>query len=262
MGWSNTLPIRVQTRDLTWAALLARCEQQQMAMRAHQAYPLALIQDATGLDFSGSLFTYVNLHAYAEAPVEADERDEQSVDLTNYRLAFEVGKSESTRNYRLSLVADETVFDGGFIDRMQHYCRRAIAQLLSGPGLRIDRGGLLGEQERQALLTTWNRTAQALPSVTAWHELFEAQVHRTPHATAAIAQEGRLSYADLNAKANALANCLRAHGVGRAIGRLCSSAAGMVVAIRHDEGRRPAGPVRWRSEPGCRSADDSQPRVV
>src|SRR5215467_567867 len=45
-------------------------------------------------------------------------------------------------------------------------------------------------------------------------ELFEAQVARTPEATAVIHENNSLSYRELNARANRLARVLRIRGVG------------------------------------------------
>ena len=47
------------------------------------------------------------------------------------------------------------------------------------------------------------------------HQLFEAQVKRTPEATAVMFEGEKLSYGELNAKANQLAHHLRAVGIGR-----------------------------------------------
>ena len=46
------------------------------------------------------------------------------------------------------------------------------------------------------------------------HQLFEAQVERTPDATAIVFHETRVTYRDLNVRANKLAHYLRRLGVG------------------------------------------------
>jgi non-ribosomal peptide synthetase component F len=58
----------------------------------------------------------------------------------------------------------------------------------------------------------WNDTAAAYPNACI-HQLFEAQVDRTPFATAVSFGRERLTYQDLNRSANQLAHFLRASGV-------------------------------------------------
>jgi non-ribosomal peptide synthetase component F len=46
------------------------------------------------------------------------------------------------------------------------------------------------------------------------HSLFEAQVQRSPSATAVVCEQGQLTYQALNARANQLARHLQTLGVG------------------------------------------------
>ena len=64
-------------------------------------------------------------------------------------------------------------------------------------------------------------------------ELFEAQVERTPEATALSFGQQRLSYAELNSRANRVAHCLKAKGIGREslVGIALERSLEMVVAI-------------------------------
>jgi amino acid adenylation domain-containing protein len=263
----NTLPVRVETRNRSWAELLLACEHKLQAMSPHQGYPLALIQQASGLDFSGALFTYVNLHAYADAPEEATAGADDNVDLTNYRFAFEVAKNESAGRYRLMLTADDLVFDATFADRMLAYCQRALAQLRQGVAQSIDRADLIGSDERHMLLDSCNGSAHPVPEHACWHELFEAQVRRTPEAPAVVAEQGELSYMALNARANALAHCLRAQGVvaGGRVGLLLERGLDMVVAIYAVMKAGAAYVPLDPSHPNARLADlidDAQLRLV
>ncbi len=73
---------------------------------------------------------------------------------------------------------------------------------------------LLSEAERRQLLIDWNNTQKDYPTHQLLHHLFEAQVNRTPDATAIVFEQAQLSYCELNQRANQLAHDLIALGVG------------------------------------------------
>jgi aspartate racemase len=73
---------------------------------------------------------------------------------------------------------------------------------------------ILTQKERHQLLIEWNDTATDYPRDKCIHQLFEAQVERTPEAVALVFGTGRLTYRELNTKANQLAHYLRKLGVG------------------------------------------------
>lgn len=72
---------------------------------------------------------------------------------------------------------------------------------------------MLSDAERQQILYEWNNTQTAYPKDLCIHELFQAQVKRTPEATAVLFEDERVSYDELNRLANRLAHYLRENGV-------------------------------------------------
>ena len=70
-------------------------------------------------------------------------------------------------------------------------------------------GSLLSSAERQRLLVDWNRTGTDYPRTRCVHELFEEEAHAHPDASAATYRTSHISYGDLNARANQLANYLK-----------------------------------------------------
>src|SRR5438067_13168538 len=62
--------------------------------------------------------------------------------------------------------------------------------------------------------STWNQAISPFPRERCVHELFEAQASRAPEAVALIFAGQRLTYGELNRKANQLAHCLLQHGAG------------------------------------------------
>ncbi|MFJ4438157.1 non-ribosomal peptide synthase/polyketide synthase [Streptomyces sp. NPDC088923] len=210
----NTVPVRVRLRqDESAAALLARLQDEQSRLLAHQHLGLADIQRAAGL---GELFdTLVVFESYpvAEEPARGDApratvRDHE--DSTHYPFAWAVEPGE-----RLRLTAEfrPDLIDGATARRLTD----ALAGLLTGmarePELPVGRLDLLAPEERYKVLTVWNDTA--LPEPARLHtipELLAAQVAKSPEALAVTDGRTRLTFAELDRRTEELARVLAAHG--------------------------------------------------
>src|ERR1700749_3520611 len=68
--------------------------------------------------------------------------------------------------------------------------------------------------DEQGMPAAWNSTSAEYPSDKCMHELFEQRVEETPGATALVCGAKKLTYAELNSRANQLANHLRKLGAG------------------------------------------------
>jgi non-ribosomal peptide synthetase component F len=66
----------------------------------------------------------------------------------------------------------------------------------------------------RSVLADWNNTSAPYPTDRCIHHLFEEQVVRTPDGTALVLEDQRLTYSELNRRANQLAHYLRAVGIG------------------------------------------------
>jgi amino acid adenylation domain-containing protein len=112
-----------------------------------------------------------------------------------------------------SLEYNTDLFDHATIERMLRHYRNLLEGIVARPAARISELPLLDSTEREQLLVEWNETREDFSAPLCLHELFEAQAARTPDATALIFDDERLSYRELNLKANRLARQLRAVGV-------------------------------------------------
>src|ERR1051326_2267819 len=72
---------------------------------------------------------------------------------------------------------------------------------------------MLSASERNQLLIEWNQTSADYPQQQCIHQLFEAQVEKTPTAIAAIYEQTRIHYQELNRVANQLGHYLQHMGV-------------------------------------------------
>jgi amino acid adenylation domain-containing protein len=100
--------------------------------------------------------------------------------------------------------------------RVCAYMLRALEGLVGAleraPAEAVHSIDVLPAPERRQLISGWNREV-SYPQGASLHERFERQVERTPQAVALIFEGQRLTYAELNARANRLAHRLRELGV-------------------------------------------------
>jgi amino acid adenylation domain-containing protein len=106
--------------------------------------------------------------------------------------------------YNAAILQEETVI------RLATHFLTLLATAATNPGTPIGYLPLLTEAEQQQMLVAWNQTSLPLGPFACIHTLFEAQVKHTPNATALIFEEQRLSYAEIDRRANQLAHHLQA----------------------------------------------------
>ena len=106
------------------------------------------------------------------------------------------------------------LFDEDRIERMAGHFNTLLEAAAANPGQRLSDLPWLTDAERQQVLIKWNQTAAAYPKDRCVHELVEEQVERTPNAIAVTFEDERLTYRQLNERANRLAHHLQRLGVG------------------------------------------------
>ncbi|MFQ6310383.1 AMP-binding protein, partial [Lysobacter capsici] len=113
----------------------------------------------------------------------------------------------------LNIDANRELYDEEELARHASRLLQFIERALAEPSRPLAEIELLDVEERQQLLGEWNDTAQSIATANV-AELFEQQAARTPQAIAVVYEDERLSYAELNKRANRLARYLVAHGGG------------------------------------------------
>ncbi|WP_265569165.1 non-ribosomal peptide synthetase [Streptomyces hygroscopicus] len=219
----NTLPLRVRNDRLGVVAAVSAMRSQLAELLEHEHAPLVVAQRASGVAGGSPLFTsFINYRRNAGRNL--DERWDGELEGT--RLVF----ARERTNFPLALMVDDNgeaitlsvdavaPVDGVAVGEL---VRTAVANLVSaletaldgGPELPLGAVAVLGESELHRMLVEWNSSGRGVAAATA-PELFAAQVAETPDAVAVVADGTRLSYAQLDARANRLARLLIRRGVG------------------------------------------------
>ncbi|HEY0079187.1 MAG TPA: amino acid adenylation domain-containing protein [Pyrinomonadaceae bacterium] len=235
----NTLVLRTNlSGELSFRELLRRVRETALGAYAHQEVPFELLVEELkpARDMSRTPFFQVMM-AMQNAPEETLELP--GLKLSQYETQgttakYELALSFVERDGQLfgSLEYNTDLFDQSTITRLLGNFETLLAGAAANPAQQISELPLLTEEEQHQLLVEWNDTRRPY-FVGCIHQLFEAQVERTPEALALMAQDERLTYAELNARANRLARHLRALGVGAEsrVGILLERSARMVSAL-------------------------------
>jgi len=217
----NTLALRADLAgDPPFRTLLGRVREGCLEAYAHQELPFEKLveelQPARTLSQSPLvqvMFVLQNAPRTALAlpgltltPVRV-ESGTAKFDLTLAVTATDAGL-QTTAEYNADL------FDAATVDRLLGHYETLLAGVVATPDAPLSALPLLPAAERHQLLVEWNATATAYPRDCRIHELFEAQVARTPDAVAVVWGDQALTYAALNRRANQLAHHLRRLGVG------------------------------------------------
>jgi len=114
----------------------------------------------------------------------------------------------------VSLQFDATLFSISDARRLAEQLKTLIEDASNRPDISLDEIELLSALERQTLLVEFNDTRRPYSSGQLVHELFEQQVGQRPDEIAVVCEAERLTYRELDARANQLARYLLKRGVG------------------------------------------------
>jgi amino acid adenylation domain-containing protein len=250
----NMIPLRVDfTGDPTFKDLLARVRQVILNGLEHQDFPFPQMvarmgghRDASRSPIFQVTFDVQRLFAFGElAGLFIPGKADAAVDFGGLKLqAYPFPQQEGQFDLGLLIIEVENVLPGtlkyntDIFDKttshqlVKHYLR-LLAAIVANPNQPISSYQLLFYEELQCLLVEWNQTQMDYPRHLCAHQLFEAQVERTPDSIAVIFDDQSLTYRQLNQRANQLAHHLRSLGIGpeKMVGVYLERSLEMVVAV-------------------------------
>ncbi|MFK3940327.1 amino acid adenylation domain-containing protein [Pseudomonas monteilii] len=216
----NTLPLRLDLGEQSVRQGLTQAHARLSDLLVHEHAPLALAQRCSGLPSGAPLFTALfNYRHSAQRPL-TDEQvtvwDGIELLQAHERSSYPLTVSVDDMGEAFELTALTT--NGQPAERLCAYldcaARRLVAALETQPDTLLTQLSCLPDGERQQVLETFN--AHDVPASTALtvHQRIEAQAQQRPEAIAVQCGVQCLTYAELNAQAEALARQLVARGVG------------------------------------------------
>ncbi|MGW5739774.1 amino acid adenylation domain-containing protein, partial [Streptomyces sp. NPDC055261] len=241
----NTLVLRTDlSGDPTFHELIDRVRETDLAAHTYQDVPFEQLVEVLNPVRSAShhplfqvMFAFQN-NAQAELnlPGLAVSAAETPVDVIQFDLAVTLGERRTDDGVPAGLMGAfryaTDLFDHGTVEAMAERFQGLLRQLVGDPVLRIGAADVLRPGERERLLHELNDTSAPPPDLTV-PGLFARQAAATPDAMALVHGEVSLNYAELDVRANRVANWLVDRGVGpdRRVALTLPRSVDLVVAL-------------------------------
>lgn len=216
----NTLPVRLKIADseplIPW---LKDLQAQQFTQEPYSYYSLAEIQKNSDIPPGTPLFE--SLLVFENYPVDSSEKDtKKALEITDF-CCFE------RTNYPLTLVVipdpelsgriiyDTSRFAPEAIERLIEHWQNLLTHIAIQPEQSLWQFSLLNKAEEQQLIAEEQQNQEQIQTINyqCIHHRFEQQVNQTPNAIALIYQDEKLTYQELNHRANQLAHYLQSLGI-------------------------------------------------
>ena len=216
----NLLPVRTQvSANQTFTDFSTSLKKVLFEAYEHQIYPfiklikdLNLPRDPSRAPLLTTIFNMDRAGSEVESLDHKVESVKNPTSSAKYDIAFNIVETGSDLLVECDYSTD--LFDSQTIQRWMEHFRILLEGIVTHPKQRLSDLPLLTEAQQHQLVVDWNDTQTNYPMDQCIHELFEAQVERSPDAIAVIFEDQQLTYRELNQRANQLAHHLRSLGVG------------------------------------------------
>ncbi|WP_416671495.1 non-ribosomal peptide synthetase [Egbenema bharatensis] len=217
----NTLVLRMKlSGNPTFRELLQRVREVTLGAYAHQDLPferlVEFLNPERALGQMAPLFQ-VKLD-FQLAPIDSLELSDLTLSIvptesetTKFELRFNLAETEQGIHGQVEYSTD--LFDESKITCLVTHFHNILEAIASCPEQNLSEFSVLSETEWQQILVEWNQTQIEYSQNQCIHQLFEAQVERTPDSIALAFEGQQFSYQELNHRANQLAHHLQFLGV-------------------------------------------------
>jgi amino acid adenylation domain-containing protein/non-ribosomal peptide synthase protein (TIGR01720 family) len=235
----NTLVVRTDLGGSPgFSDLLDRVRQVTLAAYAHQDVPFEKLvgdlqpeRDQSRPPLFQVMFG-LETAAPAAAPIPGVRLEPIRFNAETAKFDLTLGLQETATRLFCAAEYNRDLFDAPTIERLLRHFRTLLQQAVAAPTVPVAELPLLSPSEQQELVAEWNDTGAGQPLLL--HEMVAGWAARTPGATAVDSGAQRLTYGDLDRRANQLARHLTSLGVGPGVPvGLCfeRSAVEMVIGL-------------------------------
>jgi amino acid adenylation domain-containing protein len=235
----NTVVLRAQFSErMNFRALLKQVRERALGAYAHPDLPfdrlvanLSPERDPSRSPVFQVMFVLHNPDGVSEVSQASGNRD-LSTGTSKFDLTLVL--SETKEGLEGMFEYNSDLFTPASIRRMCGHYQKLLEAIVEDPDQGISKLTMLTRAEREQVLVDWNQTGADYAGMdSCLHDLIAEQAARTPDKMALVFDQRRLTYAELNRRANQLAHHLQGMGVGPEIlvGLYAERSLEMIVGI-------------------------------
>ncbi|WP_459514968.1 amino acid adenylation domain-containing protein [Erwinia amylovora] len=232
----NTLPLRLDIDQRGTREAVQETHAALSRLLGHEHASLTLAQRCSGIAAPAPLFSALlnyrhNQESDGSLPMPAGTTLLSGEERTNYPFVMAV--DDDGQSLGLSAQMTAGIAPEHACGWMAQALTSLLAALEKEPQSPVRQLCVVPAAERTLLLETLNQSSQPYPADRCLHDEFEMQAAADPQAIALTCGEQRISYGELNARANQLAHYLMEAGVGpdRRVALCVSRSPSMIVAL-------------------------------
>jgi surfactin family lipopeptide synthetase A len=262
----SPLPIRTDlSGELPFRQLLARVNDAVSAACEHQNVPWERLVEAVQPDQDASRHpVYQAAFSFEDSAVTTDHESLAGGLRVDVHLRLRCQPDGLAADFTYST----DLFDATTIVRMAGHFHKLLEGIVANPEERITRLPLLTDEEQHTLVLDWNATGMDYARDRSVHQLFEAQAAKTPNATAVVFGQDRLTYSELDRRANQLAHHLIKLGaqpdglVGICVERSLDMIVGLLGILKAGSAYVPIDPAYPRDRVAFMIEDSEAPLLL
>src|SRR5437588_2428935 len=189
--------------SMSFRDLLLKVKETLLEAYAHQAYPLELVLRDLGLNWNGQKNPLFDIVAGME---------EIHSEMPKHQVDIRLKVMQNVDGVWIEVDYDQRSFEEETVRRLLGHLSHVLKVALADTNRQLREIEIVNAVERQQLVEEWNRTEAAYDRRTVV-ELFEEQAKKRPNALAVVCEGERVSYGELNERANRLGRYLQKKGV-------------------------------------------------
>ena len=216
----NMLVLRARlSPEMTFRELLAQVRESCLSAYAHQDVPFEKLveelQPERSLSNSPLFQVAFVLQGTQSGALELPglKISQLAQGIEHAMLDLVLNMQDAGQVFRGSLIYDADLFNASTMLRMVTHFRTLIENIVAEPDRSLSGLSLMDPTEEHQLIEEWNETRRDYADHLSINQLFEQQVAATPDAVALVSDTGKVTYQELNQRANQLAHHLVSFGV-------------------------------------------------